>query len=637
MTSNKSGNVDPGKVRPPKAGTPASTRGGGIALGWLLLGLIVLGAAAAAGYKLSFEIRRQVRTVFQFRPAPAAVAEYVPPLDYLDETDHVRKHPGKIRYQFLVGRSHFGGQYDQPLGPLTSEYDEDLAGPHARGDSITAYYDPNEPQRNTLTPVAQPQWLAAVMLLLPLACLGLRLIWAGLGGRKDPTDVARGCYIRSYLVLSVLAAGAFYAGAALLPWQKACILGMGLIVPILPMASLLVGSLCADGARRRLAAEEALLLTPPAQAALEFKPAPPVLLEPRGSSPIKALAVAAWFALVGSVIYVGVTSAQRYYQALGELATAPGTVVSSSVQPVSHRLNNGSVTTYMPSVRFMYKVGGQEFVSNTYAWGMTEREDPNQAQQIADRYVPDSPVTVYYRPADPAAGVLDPRLPPARLVLLVAAQPPVVIALAMAIVIILRPLRRAASKRFLQEPAEVPWPVPAWGVLDEDQGRLIFQRRPNRLLAAGLSYVACSLAVLIAIALGGSARTMTEFTAAYATAAALCAGALGWLLSGRGRVQLLFDPAEHKLYVFGSELTFEQVQSWALSWTRRNNDGRVWALAPQVSLRLAGGGEISLHVFRSRQPLLDAQVARRTAEEFARITGSPVVAHRPPALAAVGP
>ena len=606
-------------------------------LGVLLLGLLVLGGVAAAGYKLSFEIRSQVRTVFNYKPAEAAVSEYIPPLDYLDEHDHIRKHPGKIRYQFLVGRARHSGEYDQPWGALTSTYDEDLAGPRTRGDSITAYYDPNQPQHNTLTPVARPRWLAIVMLLLPLAALALRLIWAGIGGHKGPDPSARGCYIKCYIVLSTLAAGAFCAAADLLPWQRACILGLGLILPVLPLASLLAGSICADRARRRTTAEEALLGTATAQAALEFKAAPPLLLGPVGSSLAKALAVAVWFGLAGSVVYVGVTSAQRHYQARGELRTVEGSVVSASVQPVSHRLNNGSVTTYIPAIRFMYKVGGQEFVSNTYAWGMIERENPQQAQAIAARYIPDTPATIYYRPGAPSAGVLDPRLPPARLMLLVAAQPPIVIALAIAILALLRPLRQAASRRFLQKPMETPWPVPGWGILDEDDGRLIFLRKPSRLLAAGLSYVACSLAVLVAIALTGSAHSMTETTASYATAASLCAALLGWMLSGRGRVQMLFDPAEHKVYVFGSEVPFEQVQSWALSWTRRRRAGwSVRALTPQLSLRLAGGGEITLHVFRSRQPLLDAQVARRAAQELARVTGSPVVAHRPPAPPAVG-
>jgi len=63
---------------------------------------------------------------------------------------------------------------------------------------------------------------------------------------------------------------------------------------------------------------------------------------------------------------------------------------------------------YHPEIAFRYRVGAADYQSNRISFGFDRDGPQREAQNILDRYPMGSAVKVYYDPANPAFGILQP-------------------------------------------------------------------------------------------------------------------------------------------------------------------------------------------------------------------------------------
>jgi hypothetical protein len=89
--------------------------------------------------------------------------------------------------------------------------------------------------------------------------------------------------------------------------------------------------------------------------------------------------------------------------------TTQGSVVRSAVVVNS----DGRHSWSRGVVEYRYDVDGRPFAGDRFLPGMLADESQSQAEAQArvDGHPPDSPVIVYYDPANPVRAVLDPRIP----------------------------------------------------------------------------------------------------------------------------------------------------------------------------------------------------------------------------------
>jgi Protein of unknown function (DUF3592) len=80
-----------------------------------------------------------------------------------------------------------------------------------------------------------------------------------------------------------------------------------------------------------------------------------------------------------------------------------GTIISSALE----RSNPKRSTAYCAAVRYSYRVGGKDYVSNRVFWGPNEGREQKMAEIVAE-YPLGKDVWVQHDPKDPANAVLRP-------------------------------------------------------------------------------------------------------------------------------------------------------------------------------------------------------------------------------------
>ena len=132
--------------------------------------------------------------------------------------------------------------------------------------------------------------------------------------------------------------------------------------------------------------------------------------------PLFAFALPA-IAIIGALFgVIGFVNARRVANASARWPTAAGTITTSAVieEQIEDETKNDKSTIrkiyhYQVDLRYAYKLDKRDYVgtSATAGWmpiyGLRE-----QAQAVAARYQPGSPVTVYYDPDRPGTAVLEP-------------------------------------------------------------------------------------------------------------------------------------------------------------------------------------------------------------------------------------
>jgi len=85
---------------------------------------------------------------------------------------------------------------------------------------------------------------------------------------------------------------------------------------------------------------------------------------------------------------------------------AQGVVISSEIQEHSAINPQTNRTIFTPMVRYQYTCVGRSYTGYRISF-RTQEYSRIEAQQIANRYTPGSPVTLYYDPLHPSEAVLE--------------------------------------------------------------------------------------------------------------------------------------------------------------------------------------------------------------------------------------
>jgi len=604
-------------------------------------GLFWLSGVGIAFAFIGQMIHDELRKALAYRPTAAVITKYTPPKTEVDEFDEATTTPGLIEYAYSVAGKPRAGKYRQ--GRRSNEYSRALAGPQKVGRKITAYYDPREPGKNTLDPVADPALLCFVIFMMPFLAVGLTMIYGGLTGMGPKLRVARGrkggisirgggAFLGSYFILSAVLAFGFFVLAAPLSWQAAWLVGLALLIAI-PLASWRIARFAARRAQLKATPE------PPAPPA-EAQPAPAAGELPKSLwSPRKKLL----FLIGGTIFWCGLTGVfvgivvhafvKQGYAKRNFLATT-GEVIASKVDRDEGDSDSGP--TYSPLIKYRYSVNGTDYTSKRYTYGAASTSDRGYAAGVVARYPKGKRITVYYDPAHPAESVLSVEVPGFYHLMILFLQPFVVAGLGLIASCFYLPLVWRRDRAFLQSRAQVPWEIPTWGVLRHEMGGLTIKpkRRPVAVLlaAAGAYWVVCLVStVLLAFMYEVAALSLGQVWAIVAVAAGvgLLAGVVA-LTRGR-RDRLHVDRMLGRVTVTckkqTTELAFDQVRSWALgpSLEKRTTEqsGRTTNVihAPELALLTADEKQVKVHTFGAGQGAW--RIAARAVEGLAELTGKP--------------
>jgi hypothetical protein len=114
------------------------------------------------------------------------------------------------------------------------------------------------------------------------------------------------------------------------------------------------------------------------------------------------------FVMLGAaVLYFGARN-QRKAEESRSWPTAPGRIIESRLIESTSTDNDGMTSTsYKPSIRYTYEVGGKKLQGERLNRGMSMAYDAGTARGIMARYPMDAAVTVYYNPSAPAEAALE--------------------------------------------------------------------------------------------------------------------------------------------------------------------------------------------------------------------------------------
>lgn len=107
--------------------------------------------------------------------------------------------------------------------------------------------------------------------------------------------------------------------------------------------------------------------------------------------------------IIGVVLYFVHGWQKLKLQASKSWPSVVGTITSSALESS----NSKSSTTYSAAVRYSYRVGGKDYVSNRVFWGPNEGREQKMAEIVAE-YPAGRDVWVQHDPKDPANAVLRP-------------------------------------------------------------------------------------------------------------------------------------------------------------------------------------------------------------------------------------
>ncbi len=346
-----------------------------------------------------------------------------------------------------------------------------------------------------------------------------------------------------------------------------------------------------------------------------------------------------WCSITGVFVGFLVNSFWRAADAKLRYASTTATVLSSEVTS-SH---DSDGTTYGFGVRYRYTVNGQTFESKRYAFGSGSSSDGHsRAGTLVRQHPVGSTLTIYYDPAKPQEAVVSLKVDPMMFFLLLFMQPFVLVGVGMIGALVTHPFRQRGLKKFLQQPADVPWKIPTWGTLDRGFGG--FTLTPRRgvtgvLLALLFGYgLASFISIFVVGFLFGGFSGPRPVVIGMAMLLALLVGAISAVVSVRAqkkRAQLVIDPTSGLIKLTSPlrqvSVAFDEVAGWSLKQilNPRNvkQEGQN-AYVPLLSIHTTKGEDVPVHIFGADD---DAPaVAQKVAETFSTWTSKPIFEEPPP-------
>jgi hypothetical protein len=134
------------------------------------------------------------------------------------------------------------------------------------------------------------------------------------------------------------------------------------------------------------------------------------MVQIRSNSNLAMVVISIGFTLFGGglLLFWGIPNYSRA-KASTEWPAVEGEVVASQVEKSSSFKNNKTRTTYFAVVQFSYDIDGQHYESDAiWPGGGYQSTSLAPHQAVVDRYPPGKKMPVYYDPAIPHRGVLEP-------------------------------------------------------------------------------------------------------------------------------------------------------------------------------------------------------------------------------------
>jgi hypothetical protein len=120
--------------------------------------------------------------------------------------------------------------------------------------------------------------------------------------------------------------------------------------------------------------------------------------------------IGVFLTLIGAVIVIYTIVARRQAAKTPQWPSTQGKVLFARVRYVHAATSTVTVGTHQMEIRYQYTVDGAQFTSRSiapYGWSLALGE----TQRIALKYPQNSPIRVYYNPAQISESVLDPGAP----------------------------------------------------------------------------------------------------------------------------------------------------------------------------------------------------------------------------------
>ena len=626
-------------------------------VGALVLGVIWLGPVGLM-VSLAFGMARsELRKPFVYRPVEAVVTKYTPPSTHTDDFEEKTHTPGEITYSYEVAGRAYTDTFSQPKSP--NEHTSDLMGRVAVGTKVKAWYDPGDPSRSTLRPIASPLVLSFIMFLMPFLAVGLGMIFYGVtskgpkfqprssrpsGSRSRGVTVSGGGpYTGTYAASSAIGAFAFFPICLFLPWWMGWLVGIGLIVLVIPLLTWRIGGYFKRRSQRKAQAKaESAASAPPAATPAPVQPTIQVADLPRtgqklpgcGKMLLGMTAVTLfWCGITGVFVGFACHSILKHLEAQKRFVAVEGEVIASKVKTDT----GDDSTTYKPLVKYRYVVAGREYTSMRYSYDSFSSSDSSWAYRVVKEHPPGAKVTVYCDPEEPSDAVLQRDVPSMSYFLLLFVQPFVMVGLGLIACTISIPIAHTRARAFVSEPSVLPESIPGWGTARREMGGWVIRGggawyAPFVALGAGYALTCFVGIFVVVLAFGGPEEADPDklFTIFAIAGGVGVMAMLVTLLRGRRKAKLLIDPQLRRFSLTGPnrnvELRFTDIAGWIVRTIPdprgvRVND-KLLTCPLLLLVTTTDGREEPVHVFRTRGS--QTNVAEKVAQAFAEMTGKPL-------------
>jgi len=592
-------------------------------------------------------LHREIRAAWVYKPTIAVVVNYTAPETKTDEFGDKESVSGKIEYRYVIGDKSFDDDYFQG-GQFSNEYSRKFSGPFKKGDRIEIWYDPDDPARSTLEPIAEPQMLGILIFILPFLGIGLRTLMVAVTGNGPRINFSRsgssrkgmsvslkgsGPYFGVFTGICALSSFGFIGLSMLLSWQTGWVIALAWIFVGIPASTFALGRMLA----RRRENKDITTFDENQPESPEYQaPAAADLSENLPSYRKKMLGAAFftlfWCGLTG--VFVGFVAHAMYksYDARRRFTSVGGHVIASKVKTVS---DSDGDDTYKPLIKYGYAVAGQEYTSTRYAFGAFSTSNHGGASEIVKAHPPGKEIIVWYDPRDPSQAVLCLETSSMHYFLLLFLQPFILVGLGGIFYTLTIPSRHGINQNFLSRPMRLPWSIPSWGTLRRGIRGIALYYKPKALMSFVMGYgLTCFLSMFVVAIYHGAIRGdldhLPTSTIGSVFTIAAGVGAISLLVSlFKRRAQFEIDESMASLYVKSSKrefrVSFAEIDHWLLKMVARtasgvqDSDESSIKQAPLLMVKTTDGAKRPIHLFGTTAD--QGLVAEKVAQEFAGFTG----------------
>jgi len=620
--------------------------------GMLIFGLIWTGGVVGMLSFIVGGLNQEIREAAVYRPVAAVVTAYTPPETKTDEFDADESTEGIIEYRYVVAGKAFDAKHHQG-GQFANEYSTKLYKAFETGERIEAWYDPGDPERSTLEPVAEPQLLGALIFMLPFMAIGLLTLQTALTGKGAQMSFSRrrsggrgmsvnmrgtGPYFGVFMVLCAVSAFAFLAGSMFVSWKTGWAIGLGWLLAGIPLITFWLGRIFSG--RKKAKARRPVEIDPGEAVETigieDSIAATPAARLPSGPKKLLGAAVFTFFWCGITGVFVGFVAHAMYksHDARKRFVSTHGQVIASKVKTNS---DSDGDDTYKPLIKYSYVVNDRKLTSVRYTYGSFSTSNHSHASDIVKNHPPGRKITVWYDPRKPSEAAISIETPSLYYFLLLFLQPFILVGLGGIVYTVTTPYRFRRAREFLGGKMQFPWAIPCWGTLRQGiQGIVLYpSRMPFFAFAMGYG-MTCFFSIFAVViyhgAIVGDLESMPPSAIGRVFAAAAAIGVISMLVSlFRRKARFEIDENSSSLHLKSSKrefrVRFAEIDHWFLRMATRSTStikdsgGKGSNRAPLLALTTTDGTERPIHVFGSSDQ--QAMIAEKVAMEFAEFTGKP--------------